>query len=857
MAEGERGNTSIFRKLLGSLLVIGPDPIDDGERPGIWRTLFPWPVRLLLVAAAAMIGFVGHAFELGRQLGWALQYGFLVSIAVVADAWKWCLLANVVFAVAWLLFPAGRPREDAWWHRPFHVVTFANRQLGHIEALGVWVTLSLISSHDLRIQLPFMLVVVLLGEPLLDGLVRWRFAAKSSANDYRATVLRRGSLLWTRRPYIYGATLVGQFVFVGLAPSQAGKLVPLILAIGVGDMLRTLRHLLYKRGKRRNAGAGEARQRFRNAQAQVGRHADPWLGQVFVFVLACVAVFGSWRLRQYLYAEQAPQSPRPEMTDGACGTSHGRPEQPTPEVSLFLIADTHMHELGGRRFPGQMEFADALVPVAVRPVELDLLSVATAWRFGTVYDQLVRDRLLKQGPPPLWAHLGDASDLACQNEHDRANRILRERFAPAGLVGLVPGNHDNNFVGNFYWSPYWTEACVSGRMEKIVSDAKLMDAWQSAVQAHGQGASMKPVPVGPLSALYAWIVKRGTALTTVTRLGTVSHHGKQHNLIGVFLDTTDGISSEYGIAGVWGTLSQSQVGHVLEQVKAVRDASDAGQSPLYVLFLHHGFDALTSWARERVEGLIQSLAENGELRVLTLVSAHTHRAAFHGHCSRGRVLPEMVLSSTIDAPQEAALLDIGPDSRGTLTLRLHTVPAVARDGTACGDEPVFAASDCRHVMNDLEASPDCRALFSRHDGSPGSDCQALERSVSLTERLAQVAKLPPDLPGDDLLPEQHRRASALFACICRNHSCEPPLATNQLNDETYTTFVRGLLSAADSDQPNRREKELVCLGWAGAVVQSHKWDGMEMADGLRCAFEDTTIQAPLEMVVRIEALACK
>jgi hypothetical protein len=160
-------------------------------------------------------------------------------------------------------------------------------------------------------------------------------------------------------------------------------------------------------------------------------------------------------------------------------------------------------------------------------------------------------------------------------------------------------------------------------------------------------------------------------------------------------------------------------------------------------------------------------------------------------------------------------------------------------------------------MNELEAFPDCRALFSRHDGLPGPDCQVLERSVSLTERLLQVAKLPPDLPGDDLLVQQNRRANALFACICRNHSCEPPLAASQLDDETYTTFMRGLLSATDSGERDRREKELVCLSWAGAAVQSHKWAGMEMADGLRCAFDDTTIQAPREMVVRMEAVACK
>jgi hypothetical protein len=74
------------------LFLIGPDPVDPAEAASFWGRIFPWPVRLLLVAAAALGAGWGSTTNLGGELAAALQYGGLVSVSVVASNW-WILLA--------------------------------------------------------------------------------------------------------------------------------------------------------------------------------------------------------------------------------------------------------------------------------------------------------------------------------------------------------------------------------------------------------------------------------------------------------------------------------------------------------------------------------------------------------------------------------------------------------------------------------------------------------------------------------------------------------------------------------------------------------------------------------------------
>src|ERR1700760_1766571 len=91
-----------------------------------------------------------------------------------------------------------------------------------------------------------------------------------------------------------------------------------------------------------------------------------------------------------------------------------------PQLSMFLIADNQVHELAGARFPGQTELADLLVPTAVRPVEQDMLSMASVAQLRRMFEAVVRDT----HGPMAWAHLGDLGDLACTDELARARDAL-------------------------------------------------------------------------------------------------------------------------------------------------------------------------------------------------------------------------------------------------------------------------------------------------------------------------------------------------------------------------------------------------------------------------------------------------
>jgi len=69
----------------------------------------------------------------------------------------------------------------------------------------------------------------------------------------------------------------------------------------------------------------------------------------------------SWQARR-VWAKSAAQVPSGAgVPREICDPSAA---EPPAELSVFLVSDSHWHQLGGERFPGQRNFADALVPVA-------------------------------------------------------------------------------------------------------------------------------------------------------------------------------------------------------------------------------------------------------------------------------------------------------------------------------------------------------------------------------------------------------------------------------------------------------------------------------------------------------------
>jgi hypothetical protein len=470
------------------------------------------------------------------------------------------------------------------------------------------------------------------------------------------------------------------------------KLLPVMFAVALPDAIRYLRHRWRTRATLKDDEVAKQRRiDIRTTQRRVGRHADVWLGPGLVTLGMLAVVLLSWQARQ-AWAKSAAQAL------GSAGVPHEicdpAAAEPSVELSVFLVADNHWHELAGKRFPGQLDFADALVPTARRPVELDILSVGSLLRFASVYRTLAQQER-DAGRTLLWAHLGDLADMGCRNEFERANQVLASSFAKDEFIGVAPGNHDKAFTGNFFWSPFWDKACRSGRLEKTISDRILLQAWRPVVQR--RGGRMEPVPGNEL---YSWLTSRGSALATVTPLGVVHHRGQARGLLALFIDTADERGRDYGIAGEFGTLSKAQVEKLLELERTVAQQKGGPfvDAPLFLIFGHSPIGALTSKARKQLDRLVGKLEAGQGPRVAAYLAAHTHLKAAAAECLAGRRLPEVVIGSTLDPPQEAAILRVGPDAMGNLTLRVRALSLVDAQSCSCGTEPSIAASECTKLL---------------------------------------------------------------------------------------------------------------------------------------------------------------
>lgn len=843
-----KGHSGAFRRLTRAVLVAPVEP-DLSRRPTLLETILPWPVRLFLVAGAAALGWQWSDSVLGLQLGGALHYVALVAVSVALSFWFWIFLVNLGFALAWLACPIARDKERPWTWTLHHALTFANRQIGHIEALAVWIVVALVMSDALVPQLTALTAVVLLGDPLLDGLGRWLFFPTQVAPEQLVR-----DLPWRRRPLLYAATLLGLLILGLLAPRQWLKLLPSALAISLADLVRTLRHLRWKRAMAQ-AQDHEHLDHFLSVQRRAGREADVLLGPALILAgLLGLLGASAWARNSYDNSLAAQSPSKAEPVDYCAADS---PPAPAPDIRMFIVSDSQFHELRGRRFVGQMQFADALVPVALRPVELDILSLASLSHFATLYAQMARAP--SGGGRLWWAHLGDMADLSCQGEMKRAGQLLRERYDPAGLAGVAPGNHDRAFTGNFFWSPYWSSACASGRLEKVDSDELLRQDWQGNVEAaHGRMLAIANTN------LVARAIGRGAGLVAATPLGLVQEKdGKdgRRGVIGLFLDTADGQAFDLGAAGLFGTFSAQQRETLMQAIASIRQSEgEHYQDPAYLVFMHHPMDELGLFSHRRFAAWLRAL-DGDNARVLGIISAHTHVAEEHSHCVGQRMIPEIVVGSTIDPPQEAALLTLGPAADGVLSLRVQTVPAVARPGMTCGSPTLPAApltaAQCQTAIAGLRDDPDCAAMFRPASANArGLDCSVLEKTLTLHERLLQACTSGPTEEAQ-LEQEQRQRAQALLSCICRKDGdgrprCAPGTAAADLDDQPiYDLLKREMLRSPD------RETELTCLGWAAAAVQRYKSAGMVFADALRCAFDDEKLSAAHDYIAHLEATPCQ
>jgi hypothetical protein len=828
-----------FFRFLSRWLITGPVDPDPKREPSWGETLFPWPVRLLAVVTAALLGWNWSGTPLGEQLGGGLHYAGLIAISLAVSFWFWMFVLNAGVALAWLLWPLPSRRRGTWVHSVGHWLAFINRQIGHIEVLSVWVVLALVAADRLAVQLALLTAVVFLGEPILNGLTRYLFF--DPPRD-PAEVSR--DLYWKRRPLFYVANLLGFIIVILLSPRQWFKLVPGMLAVALADIIRYLRHRRLVRAMKKSEHL-ETLSAAHEKQRRWSRHTDFLLGPgLLLGFYALMIGLSLWARRSYDLTLARTSPGRGEPIDYC---SNAFPPAPEPDVALFIVSDSQFHELRGRRFVGQMEFADALVPVALRPVELDVLSAAPLSRAATVYAALAMQR--PAGAKLWWSHLGDMADLSCVNEMDRSAALLRDRFDVNAFAGVAPGNHDKAFTGNFFWSPYWDSACPSGRLEKELSDRKLAQAWQGAITAaHGRMAAVSGLD--PI----ALATRRGSALVTATPLGVVRHHAEPRGLIGVYLDSSDGGASDLGVAGLFATFSDNQAKTAKALVEDVRmHAGSDYANPLYVIFLHAPVGEMAPWSLGRFRNWVAELDGPGN-HVLGIISAHTHEVQKHSHCIDRRMIPEVVVGSTIDPPQEAALLSVGPMADGNVGMRVQTLPMVGRAGKTCASRaPTVTAAQCQSIMAALRAHDDCDPLFRPGEASAlGGDCSALESPYSVVnERLLQASRWSG--PGDEqeIQADQRARVAAMWKCICRDGQCKPSAAALDLDDDSYFALVRAELARSPE-----RERELVCLAWAGAAVQAYKTAGMRFPDALRCAYDDDKMPSAHDFIARLEVTPC-
>jgi 3',5'-cyclic AMP phosphodiesterase CpdA len=843
-----------FVTACAQFILHGPHRGDYDEPPGVCETVFSWPVRIAIVVASWLLAIGWVDTSTAGQIGWTLEYAGAVAISLAVSVWSFVFVVDGLLAAVWLaltFMPPPDPDRSPYLYWIQHGVELANRQLSHIEAFWIWMGVVLPCAPRIDVQFPALLGLAAIGPALIDRITQWLRPGASRGS---------GGLQSARRPVIYGATVLGLLILlIYRSAGQRMELLPLIAVLSTGLCIRMYRHV---RRQRHATAWADRVQEFRRRQRQLTRGVDVVLGPMFMLasVVAILALSLYARQRHDRLNHEALDGPPPDPQ--SCVAESGGPVG--GDISMLLLADSQIHELGGARFPGQTELADSLVPSAVRPVELDMLSAAPLAHFRRAFDELVHDTRSRS---VFWAHLGDLADLSCSQEIRRARELLSQ-FGSDKLAGIAPGNHDMSFTGNFLWSPYWADACKSGRADKATSNRLIEELLAPA--AGGSARLSRP----GRSRWPSWLVGTG-GLVTVTPLGSIVHRGAQRSVVAIFVDTGDDATSDWGIAGVFGTYSADQS----DRLRAlVLDLKRAGVSdPLWLVFSHHPLGEMTGASRARLTATLAwldadplgarsdpgvSATREPEPRIIALVAAHTHRAESHRVCIARRVVRELVIGSTIDAPQQGATLEIGADPRGLASLRLRTVPTVARSGFTCGARPTMIdAEDCQRIVARLRREPSCEPLF---DEPPSQirDCSELERPPELGETLAALFRSTNPVEPEAIRSAQSARARRLLSCVCRAPGpsddkagqCKPlGPKDDPLDDEVFGRRIDDRL-AGGGDQADR---ELACLSWAASVQQAHKAMGMTFASALRCAFDDRTIPAAQESVATLEVQPCQ
>ncbi|MBL4685948.1 MAG: hypothetical protein JKY37_15240 [Nannocystaceae bacterium] len=735
-----------------------------------------------------------------RELLSAVQHGSFAFMAVISAGWVAFLVPAALLAAIWLAvytrpgaasLAGGLPRFGR------RVLTLSNRVVLHLTA-GLFVLFSAATASTLWWCLIVATMYFILARKVLHWLTLRLVQTDLVRPIFRNATIGVGEALYFEHLFLPIITMA-LFGYLWLLGRSLDGLRGLLWLVGVA----CARHVVFFfvwlfRSILGQAKMGDGDRSVRNSYREAAARASRW---EVLPVLVCLLVSGALPYASILTANKAARAALLDRLERE-NPEHdclAMAEIEHADLALFLVADNQFRTLNGKTSIAHSRIIRDLVPVAVRPVELDLLSVASLDHFARMY-RAMQDHAATNGLPVKfrWAHLGDFGDLACRSELGRFPSRIR-CFGAETMLGFAPGNHDSFYTGNFGWHPDWSGeqggACAAGGP---VTRGDPTGLRKSMTDALGQC----PLLTGRRST-----ANDGDFFASTAYLGEVGHH----SLAAVFFDTSDFAGTSFGAAGVQGEISRTQKRWILRQVDKLPEDT------LFVFFMHHPYESLSWFGRRRVDEIAEGLGA----RLVAVVSAHTHQSQFREAEVAGRMVPHFVVGSTTDPPQEAALLTFRHRDNGTPELHFRTIPAVARSGAACGEHTVMA-EQCAAVLEKLSGVQECQALLSL--GSSHSD------GVSLSH-------------GE----QTSSRARALFACTQRvtgqgeatlqkpwggevppNHHVDP-----------YSAY-RDTCTADGPDGLNspERHQELVCLSWVASTLQGlDETEGWTFGRASRVAFE--------------------
>lgn len=494
-------------------------------------------------------------------------------------------------------------------------------------------------------------------------------------------------------------------------------------------------------------------------------------------------------------------------------------------IDVILLADNQLHHLYGDPVWLRSGFTDKFVPVAIRPVQLDVYA-----------PDVLRWIIEQYGDKRPVIHLGDALNIACTVEFEEFVAIMDT--SERGWV-LAPGNHDGYYFGNghFAWSE-WERACQTADAKgRPMTKDLFVEAYLQTLAKQSDAPSAErngfgfPGPETSdtvrweiaeghpafLSAV-AWEIDRERPWRSyvVQRLDLTlptPPEGSQQNgtsIIAILLDTNQ-YHSAPKLVPLFGVRNAGGKGEFLADQIQVVDEWLAEREPdqITIVMGHHPYHLLTGDARKAID----RWRRQGRVRLY--VSAHTHRAQYFVHQSGESNWLELNLGSTTDWPPEFRSLSVssarGYDHQVAFRMVRRQVHRLWEDGESPCDERWEVGTDRKDfyisytdletpdphqtqvaLMNTLlhsyewmlrfvKSSPDNRAW----PGSTGSDAAvvasiltALDDSVHLEGKLSMLRQLRAFEAGrtvvDAELRRRFRRCQAMWASKNDLHGARAP-----------------------------------------------------------------------------------